>query len=395
MSFLNKRKKFLGGAILSILAFIILVPLAATGATTTAVVEVIGTGAILNANVSAARETAISSSLVSAIESVTAELLPLDSRVRNFKIMDEMFFANTDQFVREYKVLTETVSGNDYRVLVQATIFTEQVKRQLANVGLIQGKKEMPRVLFLVTEKHFDDVLPKYWWGEDLTYVPHTTESAMAEAMKARGFIIINHGRLKEAVNYAIDLNNEEALQLGRLMEADVVVVGSAETALAPNTMGTDIRSFSATVYARAVRTDTGEKIGAVSRSAVTANIDELAGGKEALENASEMVGTDLSLQVAAAWQPYKANTSMIEIVVDGTGYLANFVKFRKMMRNTPGVEGIQIREILPDQATMTVDYQGNARSLADALILNPYDAFGINIYEVSDKVIKLELIPG
>ncbi len=389
------REKYLRRSIIASLAFIILFPLAVTGSSTMDVVEVIGTGAILNANVSAAREKAISNSLVSAIEIVTAGLLPIDARVRHFKIMDEMFFGNTDKFVREYKVLTETVSGNDYRVLVQATIFTEQVKRQLANIGLIRGKKAMPKVLFLVTEMNFDDDLPKHWWGEDLTYVPHTTESTMAAAMKTRGFIIINHGRLKEAVNYAIELTNEEAIQIGRLMEADVIVVGSAETALASNTMGADIRSFSATVYARAVRTDTGEKIGAVSRSAVTANIDEIAGGKEALVNAGEMVGTDLALQVAAAWQPYKAHTSMIEIVVQGTGYLANFVKFRKMMRNMPGVDDIQIREILPDQATMTVDYQGSARSLADALILNPYDAFGINIYEVSDKSIKLELVPG
>ena len=51
--------------------------------------------------------------------------------------------------------------------------------------------------------------------------------------------------------------------------------------------------------------------------------------------------------------------------------------------------------EILPDQATVMVDYQGEARALADALILNPYDNFGINIYEVLDKKIKLELVPG
>ena len=65
------------------------------------------------------------------------------------------------------------------------------------------------------------------------------------------------------------------------------------------------------------------------------------------------------------------------------------------MIKNMPGVEDIQIKEILPTQAIMMVDYQGTARSLADALILNPYDAFGINIYDVSEKTIKLELIQG
>jgi hypothetical protein len=291
--------------------------------------------------------------------------------------------------------LTETVSGNDYRVLVQATVFAEQIKKQLANMGLIQGKKAMPKILFVVTERSFNDVMPKYWWGEDRAFVPTATENKMAETMKARGLAIVSHERLKEPVNYAIEISDEEALQLGRAMEADVIVVGRAEASLASNTMGADIRSFKATVDTRALRTATGERIGVISRSAVTANIDQTAGVREALESAAEMAGSDLATQIAAAWQSYKGNTAMIEIVVQGTGYLPNFVKFRKMIKNMPGVEDIQIKEILPTQAIMMVDYQGTARSLADALILNPYDAFGINIYDVSEKTIKLELIQG
>lgn len=382
-------------SMLVLVAVVSLFPFSVSIGASSDVVEVIGTGAVVNANVSAAREKAISNSLVSAIEFVTAELMPLDVRVRNFKILDEMFFSNTEEFIREYKVLTETVSGNDYRVLVQATIYTDQIKKQLANMGLIQGKKAMPKVLFLITERNVDDILPKHWWGEDLVYAPTTTESVIAAAMKTRGFVIVDHGRLTEPVNYSIELTTEEAIQLGNLLGADVVVVGRAEASLASNTLGADVRSFDATVYARALRTDTGEKVGAVSRSAVTANVDDVAGGREALKNAAEMVGMDLAVQIAAAWQPYKAHTTKIKIVVEGTGYLANFVKFRKMMKNMSGVEDMQIVEILPDQATIMVDYQGDARALADALILNPYDNFGINIYEVLEKSIKLELVSG
>ena len=85
-------------------------------------------------------------------------------------------------------------------------------------------------------------------------------------------------------------------------------------------------------------------------------------------------------------------NPNIILFLTDDQGWSETSVK---MMKNMPGVEGIQILEILPDQATIMVDYQGEARALADALILNPYDNFGINIYEVMDKRIKLELVPG
>ena len=39
------------------------------------------------------------------------------------------------------------------------------------------------------------------------------------------------------------------------------------------------------------------------------------------------------------------------------------------------------------------VDYQGNAAALADALILNPYDNFGINIYEINKQNLKVALV--
>jgi hypothetical protein len=39
------------------------------------------------------------------------------------------------------------------------------------------------------------------------------------------------------------------------------------------------------------------------------------------------------------------------------------------------------------------VAYQGNARSLADALLLMHFDTFGINISEVGINAIQLQLI--
>ena len=64
-------------------------------------------------------------------------------------------------------------------------------------------------------------------------------------------------------------------------------------------------------------------------------------------------------------------------------------------------------RKILPDMDVLYMHQlramriprmrlvEADAHLKRDALILNPYDNFGINIYEVSDKSIKLELVPG
>jgi hypothetical protein len=45
------------------------------------------------------------------------------------------------------------------------------------------------------------------------------------------------------------------------------------------------------------------------------------------------------------------------------------------------------------DESVISVDFQGNAKELADALMLKAFDSFGINIYEVSQNRLRIELI--
>ena len=47
-----------------------------------------------------------------------------------------------------------------------------------------------------------------------------------------------------------------------------------------------------------------------------------------------------------------------------------------------------------PDSAILSVVYQGNARSLAEALLLKNFETFGINIVETGNRYIRLQLIP-
>jgi hypothetical protein len=57
-------------------------------------------------------------------------------------------------------------------------------------------------------------------------------------------------------------------------------------------------------------------------------------------------------------------------------------------------VETLSTREMTADHTTLVVTYQGDARGLADALMLNTFEAFGVRIYDVSDYGMQIELIP-
>jgi hypothetical protein len=69
-----------------------------------------------------------------------------------------------------------------------------------------------------------------------------------------------------------------------------------------------------------------------------------------------------LADQLASAWRKLLEKPSQVEIAVEGTNQLANFVKFRKALSNISGVEGIQVKEIKSNQTTLLVDFHSCLR---------------------------------
>ncbi|MBW2192785.1 MAG: hypothetical protein JRF27_03250 [Deltaproteobacteria bacterium] len=365
----------------------------------TKTVEVVGTGRIKGEGLSTARGRSISNSLVSAVARVTADLLSLDARVRNFEVLNETLYSRTNEFVRDYKVLTSSASGDEYRVIVQVTVLMDRIEQALSNVGIQSGKRGMPRVLFFVTELRLDDVLSAYRMDEDSINTASFSETAMSETLRAKAFTVIDPGNLfrtaqTEFKTQDIESVNRAAVNFGFQLQADVVIVGQSMAYRTQNILGENIRSFKGVVNVRGFRTNTGEEIAATAQTAIVTGTDEIIGTREALTRAGSLAGAALVSQITAAWRKADAQSDIVEIIVEGTGNLSDFVKFRTIISEMSGVKGIQMKEIKPDEATMIVNFYGNAKDLADALMLKNFESIGINIYEVSQSRLRVELKP-
>ena len=363
-------------------------------------IVVTGTGKIQEKNIAIAREEAIENSLISAAAGVAIEFLPLESIVQNFRTFNEVLYGQTGKFIQGYKVLTEFSSENTYRVMIEATVSISSLKQLMSNAGIVLDKKSLPRILLLISEKGFEDILPKYWWGR-ISNVPNAhSANALMETLKSQGFIVVDHSSMIKDTNIEElydkpDLNNQEAVGLGLNLQTDVVVVGEAASGKTPNIMGENVRSFKGMVAARAIRTDTGVEIASTTQTAVTTNTDEFAGNRDALFKAGTLAGHELASQIAAVWQKDGKTANMVEIIIDGTSDLANFVKFRRMIHDIAGVKHLQMKEMTLHQATIIVDFQGSSEDLANALMLKTLDTLGINIYEISPNHLRIELISG
>ncbi len=359
---------------------------------------VMGIGNVKKENVSAARQEAIKNCLVTAVGLKAMDLMNIDSMVQNFETLNEIIYTKIDKFIRGYKVLTEARSDNTYRVMVQVTVSSKMVKRRLTAAGIMQGKMVMPKILFFIAEQSLEDGSPKYWWGGGMPFVNTASEKAMVEVMKEKGFKIIKHGPRIQNMAFRIvagepNLNDREAIDFAAKMNADVIITGSSVANNLPNTMGADMKSFKGLTAVRALLVKTGKQIGSTSRTAVTANVNEIAGGRDALSGAGTLAGEEIARQIVSACLKKDEDTEKFEILLKGAGNLANFVMFRRMLSTIQGVKFVQVKELKSDKATIRVDFNGKTKELAAALMLKAFESFGINIYEVSDSQLKIELI--
>ena len=362
---------------------------------------VIGTATVQGTNVSAARDKAIADGLVTAVALMTEELLEVEVFVREFAKLNELLFEQANSFVQDYKVLTEADLDNRYRVAVEATVSRRKISKLLTDTGILRVQTTLPSVLFLIAEQGLDKPAPEFWWGSQEPDFMSVAEAAMAGPLEAAGFIIIDHKgarNLSEVPWTAFDkpeLTDEEAAELGSQLKADVVVIGVASVSPSTNIMGSAMRSFNGTTSVRVIKTDPVQPLFNLTRTAVAVSENDNTGNRQALEDAGGLAGQALAEELTAVWQKQAGKPSQISMVIRGTSHLAYYVQFRKSLNTIPGVGGIRVKEIKPNEATLQVEYKGKPQDLAAALMQQKFEGFGINIFEVTLDAVRVEIIPG
>jgi len=368
----------------------------------TATLEVIGRGKIYRDNVAKARDEAIADGLWSAVEQGVGLLISSEAVVDHFQLLSDRVYSQAEEFIHDYKVLTESKSGLHYRLVVQVTLLMGALRDKLQEIGILIMHKEMPSVLFLLSEQNIGPVAPRYSWARSsFGGLPLAIENTLSSHFREKGFFIIKPETLGSV---AIDLgpeygdselSDEAAVKLAAQVDAKVVIVGKAFARLSGNVLGTDMKSAEATMSVRAIRTRNGMVIGSAEATGAAVHANEMVAGTQALSLAASGVAEDLSKQVTANWGREASQSHLVELVVKGVKEYADFVRFRTTIRNEiRGVRNVYLKAIKAGEARMDVEVKGNSRMLADELLLKTFEDFAVNIFEVGQNSIILELAP-
>jgi hypothetical protein len=362
----------------------------------TKTITVIGESQILK-DIPGARNSAISDCLLFAVQNAVIDQLPLPLLTEKFQSISSLLSDQRNNFILDYKVLQENKTDKQYRVLVSATVSLDKLQQALTNAGIVSTVEKMPQVLFLIAEQNVGDTDLKYWWQKEKPVEEAVAVASIKEILKSKGFPVIDPQFIPtdffDNLQLGAALKDAEAIDLGKRLFADVVVVGTAVATEAPNRMGENIRSVKGAINVRVLFTGTGDQLGPIQNSSIAADRDNAAGSRQALSDAGRKTGEQLASQIVSKWEEIQKPTGEITINIKGHNILAHLVEFRNALKNVQGVTNQRTLEIAPDAAVLSVSYQGTSQNLADAVLLQSFKGFGVNIYEITNRNLNIEMI--
>jgi len=364
-------------------------------------VDVIGRGKIYRDDLAKARSNAIADALQGVVEKAVGLVLSTASVVEDFQLLSDQVYNQTEAFISDYKVLTESTAGGYYRVLVRATVSLSGIQDRLETTGVLMTDKKLPILLFFLSEQNVGQSSPIYWWGQASSGSDvSVAEKALSEYMRGKGFPITDRSKINPDVDLAPEymrpeLSDDAAANLGKQLGAEVVIIGGGVARYSGNVSDINMRSIQARVSARAVRTDNGMIVASSEETKGVAGGDDGAGGREVLALSASAVAQDLTRQIVSKWREDPQQAVSVGLVVKGIREYADFVRFRKHLKNDiRGVKNVHLLSITTDEAKMDVEFAGNAKTLADDLVLQPFEGLSVSIIEVSEEGVQLELIP-
>lgn len=355
----------------------------------------VGSSRIIGGDMPTGREEAVNAGLIMAVSRALADSIPIESVVGHFQVVNETVLNHTDQFVRDYKVLTESVTGDNYRLILQATVSAERLKDAIRSAGVQLGEIPYPHVLVCVAEKGPDDPVPRYWWRGGPLAGETISGSVLSHILSKGGFLMIGPDRRNLSMNLPPELSAAEAMDLGRRFAADVVVAGSARVDQGAGTASPEPGSYRGTLHAVAYRTTDGQPLAQIEKTVSVQSGQVTADAGAVFRKAAVQAGEELSVKMADTWFKQAALGTGIEIRVQGVGgNIANFVKFRGALSDISGLDNLQLKELASDTAVMTATYRGSAQGLGDAARQLNFDTFRISVAQAQGNRIEVQLAP-
>jgi len=327
---------------------------------------VIGTGDIIDGNVSKARSIAISEALLKGVEVYLAGRLGSQDMVNHFPRLLQDVIPKAKEWIANYYILAEERINGRYKVLVRVKVNDKVMEERLREIGVELMDRPPIKVLFLVSQVEYPEGELSYWWqAPEADFVLAPVELALHNVFEARGFHPVNRlfnvpeGEYSSEMNI-LELTDEDAVGWGRLFSADVVIRGRCKVI-----QGTEIAlELEALHVENGSLIDWGMEVEKMEET--PADVDQVA---ETIETLVNNVAARLSPRISSTIQSKEATLNQLELVLQGVRNFNQFRVFKDFLENgISGVESVKQTRVRDNAMSISVEFFGDEKRFLDMI---------------------------
>lgn len=358
-------------------------------------VEVEGYATIFDGKKDQARENALNNAFRRAVEQAVGVMVDSDSMVVNAQILNDRIYSKSTGYIKKYHIINEKVDGDSYRIKINAVVSKVKIEKDIDEIGQIIKKAGNPRIMFLIAEQTGNEGKPTYWWGKEGSSGSGTAENVLTSVFLQKGFNLVDRKVILAGINNIknldADINNDTALRLAAMGEADVVIIGKVTANSGRPMMGTSIRSNQASFTARAINADTGEPLASYTTNAVQAHVDPVTGTSQAIQKAANDMAERLSYQILGKLKKRASGLRTIKITISGLTY-KDIDAFMELLRESESLEEVNQRGFTSGILRLDADIITSTKDFADALNKKRFKKRSMEVTSYTSNAIELKV---
>lgn len=298
------------------------------------------------------------------------QMLTSQTEVENFMVKRDVILTQTSGHVKSFTVLKE-LQGPDgaWEVKVRAVVAKDGLAKDLAALKILMQTIGNPRVAVLITETNIDNGAP----------TANKAESALLDFLKSKDFRVVDPSqalRFRESPDgvKAIGGDPDAAAKLGAMLNAEVVIVGSAvakeaDVSNIPAFAKSGMKSASATISLKAFNVSNREILAAKSMNAAMPNINVYTAGNNAIDKSMKSLLTEKNGFFDAlvdSWRKSANDGGTFNVVISGV----NDFSAAKAVKTALAVAAPNFQQRAFNKPTLELDItrSGTVEDLAEAL---------------------------
>jgi hypothetical protein len=361
-----------------------LVPQISHGQSTT--VESQGVAAIVRGNRDISRDKAIEDALRNAVEQATGSLIENQTLVENYQLLSDKIYSQSRGYVQTYEVLNEKEDQGLYRVTIQATVASGDLKNDLRALNLLMRQVRKPRVMVLFEETMSEGVKSG-----------RLAEDAISKVLLDSGFKLVDADTVRrnlgqDKVQGLLAGDGRVAAVISDKYGAEMLLLGTAQAVTNEVTIGDiKINSNQAVISAKLVRADTGEVKVSETRQAAKPHVNSLSGIQMAIAEASELLANDMIDKIIQVFHEEVYNIANVNLTIfglQGYGHLQEVIQL--ISDNVRGIKEIYQRTYTMGTAELEVELTGSTQSLAADLTTRKFGNYKFDIKESTHNQLQV-----